>query len=455
MSPDSTFPRGRAIVLGGSMAGLLAARVLADHFDTVTLVERDTLPDDIAQRRGVPQGQHTHGLLAGGSRVLDRLFPGFSSDMVRHGAVPGDIARDIRWFFEGAPLARCASGLDGLMASRPFFEAGVRARTLGLPNVIRRDGCQVGSLTFTPGRDRVTGAVLTTGETLTADLVVDATGRGSRAADWLEAAGYDGPDEDRVEIGLGYTTRFFRRLPSHLDGDSGTVVPPTPDGKRGGVMVAQEGDRWTVTLISHFLPPAPQEMSGFTWFASLLPSPDIHAVVRSAQPLGGAVTSRFPASVRRRYERLSRFPDSFVVLGDAMCSFNPIYGQGMSVAALEAVALGEIVAAGRAKIGRRFFKAAARIVDTPWMTAVGNDLRMPETAGPRSPIVNVVNGYMARLHRAAHTDQELAVSFLRVANLLAPPATLFTPRAAWRVLVRRQSRSANVNSALPAMTARY
>jgi 2-polyprenyl-6-methoxyphenol hydroxylase-like FAD-dependent oxidoreductase len=344
--------------------------------------------------------------------------------------------------------------MDGLMASRPFFEAGVRARTLALPNVVRRDGCQAESLASSPGRDRVTGVTLTTGETLPADLVVDATGRGSHAPEWLQAIGYDTPKEERVEIGLGYTTRFFRRTPSHLDGDCGTVVPPTPAGKRGGVMIAQEGDRWTVTLIAHFVPPAPQEMAGFRWFASLLPSPDIHAVVRTAQPLGDAVTSRFPASVRRRYERLSRFPEGFVVTGDALCSFNPIYGQGMSVAALEAIALGETVAAGRTAIGRRFFKTAARIVDTPWMTAVGNDLRMPEAVGPRSPIVNAVNGYMARLHRAAHTDQALAGSFLRVANLLAPPTTLFAPSAAWRVL-RRQSRSAKVNSPLPAMTARY
>jgi 2-polyprenyl-6-methoxyphenol hydroxylase-like FAD-dependent oxidoreductase len=455
MSPVSTPSRGHAIVLGGSMAGLLAARVLADHFAKVTLVERDTLPTEVSQRRGVPQGQHTHGLLASGSQILDRLFPGFSSDMVREGAVPGDIARDVRWFFEGAPLARLASGMDGLMASRPFLEAGVRVRTLALPNVVRRDGCQAASLTTTTGRDRVTGVTLTTGETLVADLVVDATGRGSHAPDWLEKLGYDAPREERLEIGLGYTTRFFRRLPSHLNGDSGTVIPPTPDGKRGGVMIAQEGDRWTVTLISHFVPPAPQELSGFTWFASLLPSPDIHAVVSSAQPLGAAVTSRFPASVRKRYERLSHFPEGFVVTGDALCSFNPIYGQGMSVAALEAIALGETVAAGDTAIGRRFFKTAARIVDTPWMTAAGNDLRMPEAVGPRSPIVNVVNAYMARLHRAAHTDSTLAVSFLRVANLLAPPSELFKPAAAWRVLSRRQSRNANVNSPLPAMTARY
>lgn len=441
--------RQHAVVLGGSIAGLLAARVLTDHFARVTLVERDVLPIGIHQRRGVPQGQHTHGLLAGGHRVLDRLFPGFSQDAVAAGAVPGDIVRDIRWFFEGAPLARPSSGVDGLMASRPFFESMVRQRTRALPNLVVRDGCQVASLTSTATHARVTGVTLTTGEALTADLVVDATGRGSHAPEWLRALGYDTPIEDRVEIGLGYTTRYFRRTSAHLDGDSGTIVPPTPDGKRGGVMIAQEGHRWTVTLISHFVAAAPKELDGFRWFASQLPSPDIHAVVASAEPIGDAVSSRFPASVRQRYERLRRFPEGFVVTGDAICSFNPIYGQGMSVAALEAEALGRVVADGSAQIGRRFFAQAARIVDTPWMTAVGNDLRMPETIGPRTPVVRAVNAYMARLHRVAHTDDALAIAFMQVGNLLAPPSQLFAPSAIRRVLAPRAARGRAVSASQP------
>jgi 2-polyprenyl-6-methoxyphenol hydroxylase-like FAD-dependent oxidoreductase len=416
------------------MAGLLAARVLADHFARVTLLDRDVLPHGVAQRRGVPQGQHTHGLLAGGRQALDGLFPGFSRELVEAGAVPGDVVRDVRWFFEGAPLARPASGIDGLMATRPFLEAGVRSRVRAIPNVTVRDGCQVAALSAPGSHERVTGVALSTGETLESDVVVDATGRGSRSPQWLQSLGYDAPPEERVEIGLGYTTRFFRREHRHLGGDLGTVVPPTPEGKRGGVMVAQEGDRWTVTLISHFVEPAPLDLNGFVAYATMLPSPDIHAVIRCAEPIGDGVTSRFPASVRRRYERLSRFPEGFLVMGDAICSFNPIYGQGMSVAALEALALAEVVAHGTRGLGPRFFKKAAPIVDTPWMTAVGNDLRMPETVGPRSVGVTLINGYMARLHRVAHTDAALAVTFMRVANLLAPPADVLKPSSAWRVL---------------------
>lgn len=440
---DVTAKRTHAVVIGGSMAGLLAARVLADHFDRVTLLERDVLPEGAAQRRGVPQGQHTHGLLAGGRQVLDRLFPGFSRELVARGALTGDIVRDVRWFFEGAPLARPASGMEGLMATRPLLESGVRGRVRAIPNVVVRDGCQVAEPVACATRDRVTGVTLATGDVIDADLVVDATGRGSHAPEWLRTHGYDAAAEERVEIGLGYTTRFFRRDRRHLHGDFGTVVPPTPDGKRGGVMVAQEGDRWTVTLIAHFVPPAPADLAGFLAFARTLPSPDIHDVISRAEPLGGAVTSRFPASIRRRYERLTRFPEGYVVIGDGICSFNPIYGQGMSVAALEALALGDIVAAGTHAVGRRFFRRAAPIIDTPWTTAVGSDLRMPETVGPRSRVGALVNAYVARLHVAAHTDAALALTFMRVANLLAPPSDLLKPATAWRVLraLQRQGRN--------------
>ncbi len=435
MEAESRSDRTHAIVMGGSMAGLLAARVLTDHFAHVTIVERDTLPVAAGQRRGVPQGQHTHGLLASGRRTLDRLFPGFSAELAGSGAIPGDMLRDVRWFFEGAPLARPASDMQGLMATRPFLEAGVRARVRQLPNVTVRDACQVAGLITIEAHAQVTGIRLLTGEALEADLVVDATGRGSRTPQWLQALGYDAPAEERIEIGLGYTTRFFRRVATHMNGDLGMVAPPTPDGKRGGVMVAQEGQRWTVTLISHFVEPAPLDLPGFVAYAALLPSPAIHEVVRVAEPIGEGVTSRFPASVRRRYERLTRFPERFVVVGDGICSFNPIYGQGMSVAALEALALGEVLAQGTLSVGHRFFAKAAPIIDTPWTTAVGSDLRMPETVGPRNLGVTLINGYIARLHKAAHTDATLATTFMRVANLLAPPSDVLKPSTVGRVVI--------------------
>jgi len=202
--------RNSAIVIGGSMAGLLAARVLSDRYREVTIVERDTFPIGAEQRRGVPQGRHTHGLLAGGCTALEKLFPGIARALVEAGAVTGDVARDCRWFLEGGYLSRPAGGLKGLFVSRPTLEAAVRVRTLALPNVRKRENAIVTSLVISERSERVSG-IKVDGEVLAADLVIDATGRGSRTPHWLRNMGYPPPREETVHVDLGYATRFFRR----------------------------------------------------------------------------------------------------------------------------------------------------------------------------------------------------------------------------------------------------
>jgi 2-polyprenyl-6-methoxyphenol hydroxylase-like FAD-dependent oxidoreductase len=423
-----------ATVIGGSMAGLLCARVLADHCDRVTIVERDSFPSGVENRRGVPQGRHTHALLASGRNAVERFFPGLSDELIRDGAVPGDIAHDARWFVGGGRLVRFHAGLEGLLLSRPFLEAAVRRKVLSLPNVHVRENTTVDGLVSNPDKSRVTGIQIGN-ETIPADFVIDATGRGSHSPQWLENLGHPKAPEERVEVALAYTTRLFRRSLQHLDGDGAVVIPPTPEGKRGGVMLGQEGDRWTVTLVGHFGQAAPPELEGFIEYARTLPAPYIYQVVRVAEPLGDPMTARFPASVRRRYEKLRRFPEGYLVFGDAISSFNPIYGQGMSVSALEAVELAEALAKGTNDLARRFFQRAARVVDIPWSIAVGNDLRMPETIGPRNAGVSVINWYMSKLHRAAHRDPVAARAFHLVGNLIAPPPSVLHPRVAWRVLI--------------------
>ncbi len=423
--------RKSAIVIGGSIGGLLAARVLADHFDRVTIVERDRLPGVGEQRRGVPQGRHTHGLLASGAAAMERLLPGLRGELLDAGAVPGDIVNQGLWFHAGGFLRQVPSELNGLLQSRPLLEGIIRQRVLALDRVHVLEECEAAGLMAGCGGRRVTGLRLKDGRALEADLVVNATGRGSHGADWLEELGYGQPGVERLEVALAYTTRLFRRC-GELSGNIAAIVPPTPSGKRGGVMLAQEGGRWTVTLISHFVPAAPMDLEGFRGFARLLPSPCIHEAIRTAEPAGEAQSARFPASVRLRYERLKRFPEGYLVFGDAICSFNPIYGQGMSVAALEAVALDH--ALGAPDVAAAFFREAARIVDIPWSIAAGNDLRMPEAAGARPASVRWINWYIEKLHRAAHRDAELSLAFHRVGNLLAPPPSLMHPRLLWRVL---------------------
>jgi 2-polyprenyl-6-methoxyphenol hydroxylase-like FAD-dependent oxidoreductase len=430
----------RAVVLGASMAGLLAAQVLAGSYGQVTVIDRDELPEASMHRRGVPHGRHLHALAARGQQALEELFCGLTAELVADGVPAGDMLADTRLFFSGHRLRRAPTGLGLLCASRPVLEGRVRARVRTLPNVRFVDRCDVVGLATTPDRRRVTGARLlrradgSAEEVLGADLVVDATGRGTRTPTWLEALGYPRPPAAQVRVGLGYATRIYRLPPDALGGDLAVLQAATPRHPRAGALQLLEGDRGMVTLAGILGDHPPTDPVGFLDFARSLRFPDIYQAVRDAEPLDDPVAFRFPASVRHRYEKLDRFPDGLLVMGDAVCSFNPIYGQGMSVAALEALALRRHLERGAAPRPRRWFRELARVVDVPWDIAAGGDLVFPGVQGRRTAKVRLVSAYIARLHAAAAHDADLAGAFLRVAGLVAPPGSLLRPGVAARVL---------------------
>jgi 2-polyprenyl-6-methoxyphenol hydroxylase-like FAD-dependent oxidoreductase len=439
-----TRPIGdRAVVLGASMAGLLAARVLADAYAEVTVIDRDELPAAGAHRRGVPQGRHLHGLLARGQEALEELLPGLTAELTAQGVPAGDMLADTRLYFSGHRLRRAPTGLVVLCASRPLLEGRVRARVRAIPNLRLLDRCDILGLVTTPDERRVTGARVlrradgSAEQLLAADLVVDATGRGARTPMWLEALGYPRPQEEQVRIGLGYASRTYRLPPDALGGDLAVLQAGTPGHPRTGALQLLEGDRWMVTLAGILGDHPPTDPDGFLAFARSLRFPDIYETVRHAEPLDEPVAFRFPASVRRRYERLRRFPDRLLVLGDAVASFNPIYGQGMTVAALEALTLRRHLGRGTPPEPRRFFADLARVVDVPWEIAAGGDLVFPEVQGRRTAKGRLLNAYIARLHAAAAGDAGLAGAFVRVAGLVAPPQTLMHPRVVVRVLTAR------------------
>jgi 2-polyprenyl-6-methoxyphenol hydroxylase-like FAD-dependent oxidoreductase len=431
---------GHAVVLGGGMAGLLAARALADAYPQVTVVDRDEPVSGSEPRRGVPQGRHIHGLLARGRQALEELFPGLTDDVVACGAPVGDVLGDARLLFGGHRLARAQSGLIVLSASRPLLEARIRARVRALPGVrFAPPGDAVG-LRASPDRRRVTGARVlrradaSAEEVLDADLVVDATGRGSRAPAWLEALGFERPAETRVRIDVGYATRRYRLPPDALDGDFACLIGPTPGRPRGGALGRLEGGVWMLTLFGLAGDYPPTNPEGFDAFARSLPFPDIPEAVGGAPPLDDPAGFRFPANVRRRYERLGRLPEGFLVLGDALCSFNPIYGQGMTVAALQALALRDHLRPGDAPPTGPLQRALARATDAPWELTLGADLSVPEVEGPRSPAQRLMGAYVTRLQAAAAHDPVLAQAFVRVTGLVDPPTALMRPAIALRVL---------------------
>jgi 2-polyprenyl-6-methoxyphenol hydroxylase-like FAD-dependent oxidoreductase len=430
----------RAVVVGASMAGLLAARVLADHFGQVTLIERDSLSDEIAPRRGVPQGAHAHALLAGGASVLEQLFPGFADELIARGAVRGYG----RFFSGGGYHDPYRFGGGGLFASRPLIEDAVRSRVLALANVRLIDNRAVRGFQVDEAGTRVTGVRGVPAQqahepaahelATEAGLVVDASGRGTRTPAWLEALGYPQPELEVVEVDMAYSSRFYRREPQHLNGDAFANITATPSNRRASGMLAQEGQRWIVTLAGYFGDFPPTDDQGFLAFARSLPASDVYDTIRDATPLSQPVTFRFPSNQRRHYERLARFPEGLLVLGDALCSFTPLYGQGMSVAAQEAAALGACLSEGDDRLAQRFFARASAIVDMAWTITAGSDRRLAGER-PRRPSERLLGWYMDRLQVAARYDPQVALAFLRVSNLLAAPASVLQPHTAWRVLL--------------------
>ena len=435
-----------AVVIGGSMAGLLTARILSKHFTQVILLERDKINDQPEARKGQPQTRHLHALLAKGLDTLLTYFPTLVDDLKDGGAIITDIGQTLRWHAFGGYRRQFPSGMMGALMSRPFLEWQIRRQVVALPNVQVIDECSVEGLVFSADRSRVTGVTLQrrNGDqdvtTLTADLVVDASGRGSASPKWLAAGGYAKPAESFVKVNVGYATRIYRRKPDDLEGAELLIIASDPPhGKRTGLFLPMEGDRWGCTLGGWSGDHPPLDEAGFMAFAQSLPTPDLYHILKRLEPISAIMPHKFPGSLRRHYEGLKGFPEGYLVLGDAICSFNPVYGQGMTSAALQAAALDQLLTGRAALIGlwRDFFKAAAQVVEIPWQSAVGEDFRYLETEGKKPAGVALLNAYVTKVHQATHDDTTVYLAFLRVINLMATPMSLFHPKILWRVLWRK------------------
>lgn len=432
-----------AVVVGASMAGLCAARVLADRFDHVLLLDRDMLPEGPDWRGQVPQGRHPHLLLVSGARLLDRWFPGIIAELEAGGAVDVDLSRDFYWHQSGGVARRPSSTLRGPSMSRPFLEWTVRRRVLRLANVNLRDGAAVDGLAADRTGGRIVSVRLHDGREIACDLVVDATGRQARSLKWVEELGYAEPPVSRVEVDTRYVTQMYRRTEAPARDWKVAAVVDVPAKKRLAMALPVEGDRWLVLFGGVHGESAPLDPEERAAYARSYPSPVIAGVMEASEPIGEPVTHRFPSNQRRHVERLRRFPLGWVLLGDAVASFNPIYGQGITSAALQAQALGDALDRARAvdrSFARRYFRAAGRTVATPWSIAVGGDSLYEGTTGPKPPGTDLVNRYMDRVVIAAQRDDAVSLRFNQVVALVRRPESLLAPAFAARVL--RNSRRA-------------
>jgi 2-polyprenyl-6-methoxyphenol hydroxylase-like FAD-dependent oxidoreductase len=475
---NSNSKNSHALVIGGSIAGLLAAQVLSKYFERVTIIERDRFPDQPTQRPGVPQSHHVHVLLQRGQQILEELFPGIEAELAAAGAPRMDAAADSIWLGLGGWAPRFDSGVTTCNSSRNLLEWTIRRRLTANNRVVFVQAGQVTNLLSNPNQTSVTGVRvrLRQSETETdfpADLVVDASGRNSRAPQWLEAMGYAPPQETAINSFLGYTSRWYQP-PADVDPPKSPLIKGTnenpksssaaarsaiqnpksndwkallisakPPYTRGGVVTLVEENRWVVTLVGIGRDYAPTDEAGFLEFARSLRSPMIYEAIKDAQPISPILAYQRTENRLRHYEKLSRLPDGFVLVGDAVCAFNPVYGQGMTAAALAAFTLDRCLSqqlsnqshSNLVGFPRRFQKQLSHAIAVPWLMATGEDFRWPTTEGGQPDLIaRLMQKYLDRVLLLTAENPEMHKLFLEVMHLLKPPSAFFQPNILLQVL---------------------
>jgi 2-polyprenyl-6-methoxyphenol hydroxylase-like FAD-dependent oxidoreductase len=437
-----------AVVLGGSLAGLLAARVLSDHFDEVTIIERDVYPETAEVRRGIPQANHVHGLLLRGRQVLEELFPGLQDEMIEAGVPLVDMANEIAWYTRAGWGIRFPSEMKVLAFTRPVLDLHVRKRLSSNPRVKIVDNTDVLRLIPAAEKNQLAGVLICprssdsdrkVAKELRADLVVDATGRASRAPRWLNDLGYVIPEESVVDAHLGYASRLYR-IPDDFNRDwkCAYVQSAPPTRNRGAILFEVEGNRWLMTLTGGARDYPPSDELGFLEFARSLPVSTIYDAIRIAEPVSPIKTHRGTENRLRHFDRAKDLPENFLLLGDAVCAFNPVYGQGMTTAALGALTLHKTLTedASLRGLSRRFQKRLGKVNKAPWLLATGEDYRYPGTAGHGATLMTkLMHRYMNHVVELATQSVAVRHVLLRAFSMLVPPTALFHPRISLRVLL--------------------
>lgn len=448
----------QAIVIGGSVAGLTAARMLTDHFERVTVIERDRLQDNPDYRKGVPQTRHAHLLLLRGMHNLDKMFPGLSQELADAGGVIVNVGQELIAYMRGNWLPSFTSDLNPIACSRPLLEQTIYRRLTANPQVNFIEEVEVCGLLTDETRSHATGISYRSrqagGElqTLMADLVVDASGRTSNTPKWLEGLGYAPPAETTVNSFPGYATRIYER-PANFNEHwkAAAIFPVAPHNTRGVVILPLEGNRWHVTLMGIQKDYPPTDEEGFMAFLRDLPTDKIYHILKEARPLSSIIGYRKAENRLYHYDRLPRYLERFVVLGDAVYALNPVYGQGMTVATMGSQTLADCLqaqkgngdAAALTGLARRFQKALGKVIAGPWQMATGEDMRWPETVGGEGLDLptRLVQKYMDKYMEAMAFNAELTAQFFTVQQMMAGPETILHPKKMWAVFTTlRQAR---------------
>lgn len=439
----------QAIVIGGSIAGLLAARVLSNYFERVLILERDRFSANPEPRQGIPQSYHPHVLLIQGQQILEQLFPGLTAQLAQQGALTVDWSADFRWHLGAGWAPRFPSDLMSTACTRNLLEATIRQRLVASTSVEILEAHQVQGLLTDSSCRQVTGVQVQNSQKqsieLRAQLVVDASGRGSKATKWLKTLGYDAPEESTVKSFLGYSTCWYQSLnDAALNCKMLYLMPKPPFQSRGAVMQKTEQGRWLVNLIGVGKDYPPTDQAGFLNFAQSMHDPIVYESIRDAKPLSSIYGYQRTENRCRHYERLAHRPENFIITGDAVCAFNPVYGQGMTTAARGAIALTQCLNQVQSPqlnlkgFAKQFQKKLAKANALPWMMATSDDFRWPDTEGkPPSLTTRLIQDYLFEVQKEVPNNKFVFKKLAEVIHLINPPISLMHPKISGRILYQK------------------
>jgi 2-polyprenyl-6-methoxyphenol hydroxylase-like FAD-dependent oxidoreductase len=448
-----------AIVIGSSIAGMLAARVLSDHFENVTIIDRDALPDSPEPRKGAPQTAHVHILLRRGLLIMRQLFPQLDDDLTQAGALSVNWTRDLVTFTPAGWSPRFDSEYTTRTCSRGLLEQMVRRQIAAIKNIAIEARCEAIEPLVSETRSAFTGLKVhyrdrseNAAVELSADLIVDASGRTSKGLNWIATLGYATPQETVIDAHVGYATRVYRR-PANFKADwKSMLVRSRPPFKvRGGVIYPIENDQWMVNVAGAGDERPPTDESSFLDYTRTFIHPALHDAIQNAEPISPMHTYQRTENRLRHFDRLTHWPENFLMLGDAACAFNPVYGQGMSVAALEAQFLDQWLRASQSSLA--FQRQLMKVVRGPWLMATNEDLRLTHMEGT-SPgrFDKTYQRYIDEFIWLCGSDPQAAEVFMGVTQLIKPPMAMFAPTLALKVMrrmLRREQPKGKASDPIP------
>jgi 2-polyprenyl-6-methoxyphenol hydroxylase-like FAD-dependent oxidoreductase len=431
-----------AIVVGAGLGGVSAARVLSDYFDEVMILDRDELTVDTIARPGVPQAKHPHLLLGGGLKALENLFPGFGNELMEAGAEPIDPGFDSLYEFPGRDVCpKVKLNWSTYSMTRPLIEHILRRQVERLGNIKVRGGCRVLNIVGESNVHAATGIqcqmVDGSRETLKSDLIVDASGNGSLTLEFLKSTGRRPPVETNLGVNIRYASALFERSPI-LNGYKTVSSLPSERGQtRGGLIVPAENSTNQVVLSGRGKDIPPTDGDEFLSYARQLSTLTIYNAIKNAKRLTDITPFSFPESRWRHFAQIPDFPRGVLPIGDAICRFNPVYGQGMTVASQEANLLSDLLQTldghSLATLAPTFLSKAETLIADPWAMSAIPDLIYPQTIGERPPDFEDRLNFQSALDRLAVRDVNIYKLLVEIRHLLKPLTLLDDPSLVMRV----------------------